>query len=88
MIYITEVSLSGGNQHHHITHVKWFNSENTQSGISSTAEMVTFIEKGNKVQVKVGPFVVDVKVVVAYPKYLRTHQDGTETDNLLNLPRF
>ena len=50
--------------------------------------MVDWIEKGGVAKVTDGRNTVDVGVVNATPKYIRTHADGKPTDNLLYLPRY
>jgi hypothetical protein len=78
--------MVGGVGHEHIGNVKWVNG--TSSGESTRAQMVKIIEDGNKVFVSDGQNPVDVGVVKADPKYIRTYADGKWTDNLLALPRY
>lgn len=86
MIYITAVHMEGGREHEHIARVKWRNSQNSNTDETSRQEMVTFIGKGNPVQVTHGGRTANVGIYREI--YLRTHADNTWTDNLLALPRF
>jgi pyruvate kinase len=87
---ITHVHLEGGNQHEHITAVKWRQDVGGNTGQSSKSQMVKYIEDGNNVYVSDGQTRATVGVVK--PKYgepyLRTYADGKWTNNLLALPRF
>jgi len=83
--FITEVHMEGGSEHEHIARVRW---KNSQTGESTKQQMVEFIEKGNSVKVEDGRNTVDVGVVNATPKYIRTYADGKWSNNLLALPRF
>lgn len=84
--YITQVHLEGGARPEHITDVWW--SEGGVSGTATRAEMVEWIRNGGEARVRAAPVDVRVEVVRANPPYLRTSGNGTETDNLLALPRF
>lgn len=89
MVYITKVHMSGGEKHEHIAKMKWRNPETGKEDESTRQEMVDFIEKKNgSAKVKDGSKDVDVLVVDASPKYVRTRADGKWTDNLLALPRY
>ena len=88
MTRITDVHLEDGTDHEHIAEVKWINSATGQCGSSTTQQVVVFIEQGNRVVVGTGSDQVDVGVVSAKPKYVRTHADGKWTNNLLALPRY
>lgn len=88
MLYITHVRLSGGNQHEHITDVKWRNSQDGNVGQSTRAQMVEWLQAGNHAYVTDGTRTVEVGVVKTTPPYIRTYADGQWTDNLLALPRF
>ena len=89
MVYITHIRTASGNSNEHITHVRWLQPDNNQVGESSIPTMVDWIDhKGGIAKVKEGNRIVDVGVVHADPPYLRTHADGTWTNNLLALPRF
>lgn len=88
-VEITAVHMSGGDKHEHIANVKWTNQQTSKTGDSTRAAMVDWIEnqKGQAV-VTDGKNTVNVGVVDATPKYLRTYADGVWTDNLLALPRY
>jgi catechol-2,3-dioxygenase len=88
-VEITAVHMSGGDKHEHIADVKWTNKQTSDRGESTRAVMVDWIEnqKGQAV-VTNGKNTVNVGVVDATPKYLRTYADGIWTDNLLALPRY
>lgn len=88
--YITGVHLLGGNQHEHISSVRWLNTVDGVSNVSTVAAMVEWIDWGNASFVGGSDGRVSVGVVrpAGRPAYLRTHADGQWTDNLLALPRF
>jgi hypothetical protein len=86
MVYIIAVHLEGGDQHEHITHVKWQDGATVRT--CSRAEMIKWIYQGNKAFVTDGVRTVEVLVVDASPPYLRTFADGRWTNNLIALPRF
>lgn len=89
MIYINQVRLSGGTVHQHIVEVGWRDAADGETGISTTATVIDWIDnKGGAAKVTSGEQSVDVGVVHAERPYLRTHADGEWTDNLLALPRF
>lgn len=90
MVYITHIRLSTtGNQHEHITDVKWRNPSNGNTGQSTRQEMVDWIDKGNIAHVKDSSGNdINVGVVRATPPFLRTYADGVWSDNLLALPSF
>ena len=89
-VYVAAIRLSGGTQHEHITNFLWVMENTYQSGVSSTANMVTYVEQGNSVKVSDGVNRVQAYVVrpQGRPAYLQTQADGKWTDNLLALPRF
>lgn len=88
-VFITEVHMSGGTRHEHIAEVKWRNNANGESGKSTRAVMVDWIDnKKGEAKVTDGRNTVSVGVVRENPPYLRTHADGKWTDNLLALPRY
>lgn len=86
---ITHIHLQGGNEHEHITAVKW-KQDAGSTGESTKSQMVKFIQDGNSVYVTDGTTRVSVGVVKPQygEPYLRTHADGKWTNNLLALPRF
>jgi hypothetical protein len=89
MVRITSCHLVGGTLHEHIASVRWVNPADKETGQSSRTEMVSWIENTNgRAIVGEGPNQVDVGVVDATPKYIRTHADGKWTNNLLSLPRY
>jgi hypothetical protein len=67
--------------------MNWRNPSTGETGQTSRQGMVEWIEGGGDARVQATP---DVQVVVvdARPKYVRTVANNTYTDNLLNLPRF
>ena len=87
-VYVTKRHMEGGTNHQHIARVTWENRENGKTGDSSRAEMVKWIDEGGDARVASGPSYVQVGVVNATPKYLRTHANGKWTDNLLALPTY
>ena len=90
-IKITQIKLSGGHGHEHITHLWYVDQVNQKPGDDSRAGIVAWIENdGGKA------FVLDnygnrADVYVRTPtygaKYLQTRADGVWTDNLLALPK-
>lgn len=89
MVYITQIHLSGGTRHEHISEVCWLNPDTGAEDRSSRETMVDWISnKKGVAKVKSHPTDVDVIVVAAHPPYLRTVANGWETDNLLSLPRY
>ena len=91
MVYITHIRLSDtGSRHEHITEVLWENPSSADTGQSTKATMVDWIEeKGGDARVRDGNgHDVKVGVVKATSPYIRTYADGVWTDNLLALPRF
>lgn len=89
MIYITHVRMGNGNQHEHITNVKWFDPATEKQDQSTRDSVVQWILNQNgDARVKSGNAEAQVHVVNANPPYLRTKADGIWTDNLLALPRF
>jgi len=80
--------MSGGQNHEHISEVRWKNPETGESNTSTRQQMVEWINKGGRALVTDGARVVEVRVVDADPPYIRTWADGVWTDNLLALPRY
>lgn len=90
-IEVTAIHLEGGAQHEHIASVRWRQDGTGDTGQSSRAEMVGFIEtKKGTVYVSDGASRATVGVVVPShgAKYLRTYADGNWTNNLLSLPKY
>jgi len=89
MVYIEAVHMSGGTGHQHISHVRWRNPSTGESQSCTREVMIDWIQNKNGVaKVTDGRSTVQVMVVHSYPPYLRTHRDGTPTDNLLYLPKY
>ena len=88
MVYITAIHMSGGKEHEHIAEVRWRNPENAETGASSRAVMVEWIDGGGSAKVSDGQTTVEVRVVRGPPAYLRTYANGRWSDNLLALPRY
>ena len=89
MVFITAVHMESGTRHEHIASVKWRNPGDGKTGESTRETMVDWIRKEKGVaKVTDGLNQVVVGVVEVHPPYLRTHADGTWTDNLLALPRY
>lgn len=86
MVRIIAIRLVGGNQHEHISMVRW--QSDTGTGDSTREGMITYINGGNKAYVTDGVNKAYVGVVNAIPPYIRTYADGKWSDNLLALPRF
>jgi hypothetical protein len=88
VVYIYAVHLSGGQQHEHITEVRWKNPDSGQSGTTTRTDMVRWVENGGVAYVCGGHHLARVRVVRGTPSYLRTVADDVWTNNLLALPRF
>lgn len=89
MIYITGRHMVGGQFHQHIAEVRWINPATDATGQNSRETMVDWIKnKGGQAFVSDGPHQVAVGVVEVTPPYIRTHEDGVWTDNLLALPAY
>jgi hypothetical protein len=89
VVYVEQVHMAGGTGHEHIAEVRWRDPADNQTGRSSRADMVTYINNGNVAKVKDSSGnEIRVGVVNANPPYIRTYADGTPTDNLLYLPRY
>lgn len=87
MIVIRRIRmLANGRGHEHIAAVEY--EQDGQLKTCTVAQVVSYLETGGKAKVIVGSNSVDVLVVNATPKHIRTAADGKWTDNLLALPRF
>jgi Protein of unknown function (DUF3892) len=90
MIEITAVRLEGGSAHEHIAEVLWEGA--SSSGRASIQALVDWLRAGTENQAGVvnetGRAPVRVVTAINAPAYVRTHADGTWTDDLLALPRF
>lgn len=86
-----------------ITHVRFTGTTKTHQAIErfysvedgtgnkydkDKATMVAWLDKGIQAYVASGASRVAVGVVRDNPPYLRTHANGTPTDNLLSLPTY
>jgi hypothetical protein len=89
VVDITARHMEGGQGHEHIASVRWINPETNDTGETSRAGMVDWIQnKNGKAYVVSGGYRVAVGVVNAAVPYIRTYADGVWTDNLLALPTF
>lgn len=92
MIAIHAVRMNGGSGHAHIAAVRWRNPDTDQTGESTTADVVRWLEaepETNRAYVcGRGGHLARVGIVNAKPPYLRAFADDVWTDNLLALPRF
>jgi hypothetical protein len=88
-IYITHRHMVGGQTLQHIERVKWTQPGTGKTGDSARAEIVKWIDDGNKARVRDrdGSEVL-VHVVRVNPPYLRTNPNNESTDNLLSLPQY
>lgn len=90
-IRITHIRLSGTPPtHQRITHLKWVNTSDGETGSNTKAAIVDWIDENGTAYVGTGSAQVRVGVVRpdgATP-YLRTYADQTWTNNLLELPTF
>lgn len=86
-MYILEVEMAGGSTHQHIARLRWVDGD--EDKWATRQQMVDFlsdeshhayVHDGNNGRVEV------LAVLRANPPYVRTHKDGTPTDNLLYLP--
>lgn len=89
MLMIEAVHLERGTTLQHISSFRWRNTSTDNTGETSRAGMVDWIEnKNGKAYVANGTQAVQVTVVHSDPPYLRSQPDETTNDNLLSLPRF
>jgi hypothetical protein len=92
MIEITAISFDGGAGHEHISSLRWRNTQSGATGQSTREAIVAWLEESKANQAVVANSGTWVYVGVVRPTssspYLRTHADGSWTDNLLALPRF
>jgi hypothetical protein len=90
-VKITCINKDNGDHydpHEAITHLGWINESNGNTGKSTRAEMVKFLEDGNNAYTKDNAGNVAylvVRVSRSGNKYVKTVADGKETDNLLYL---
>lgn len=89
MVRITACHMTGGEGHEHIASVRWIDPADSKTGESSRAQMVEFLEtRTGRAVVGEGVQQVEVGVVDASPKHIRTYADKKWTNNLLALPRY
>jgi hypothetical protein len=89
VVQVTHIRQAGGNKHEHITTVQWYSPSSGDVNTSTTATMVAWLRnKTNRAYVCDGKRIVEIGVVEATPPYIRTHADGSWTDNLLALPKI
>ena len=93
MRYIRKVRVaSPGTRNEHITHVQY--SENAYGALTTAARetVVSSIENGQTYRshndATGAEAAVAVRISTTRQKYIATVADGTETNNLLALPRF
>lgn len=79
----TAVDLAGGSGHKHITGARWLDSDGSTSHRMSLQGWIDWLMKGYKACVADVGGPVEVRVVDANPRYVRTLKDKTWTDNLL-----
>jgi hypothetical protein len=92
MLAITAVRIASGGSHSaHISRIKWLQVQDGRAGDLSSQEMITFMREHPETPVVVGGSDGWASVEVVQSTgglYPRSHRDNTETDNLLQLPRF
>ena len=90
MIRITAVRMIFGSDPllDQIERLRWVSMNSSQTGENTLAEMVAFIEAGEKIIITDGPFKIPVEVKSAKVPYLHTVWNGEETEHLLDLPGF
>jgi hypothetical protein len=90
VLAVTAIHTSGNVVHDKIAEVAWLDTSTGQSGKSSVANMVEFLDKGNTAVVGGPERWVSIGVVrpAGRAPYLRTYADGDWTDNLLFLPKY
>jgi hypothetical protein len=88
MVFVTHIHLVGGERHDHIDRVRWRDPQTGQTGESTRAEMIEWIDRGGEARVTDGRRSIRVGVVRAHPPYIRTYADQVWSDNLLALPRY
>ena len=90
MIYIYAVRTSGGEEHEHITAVRWRSPDNGRAGEATREEVVDWVSRRGWAVYARGDdaHIARVWAVDASPLHLRTYDNGIWTDNLLALPRY
>lgn len=90
-VKITCINKDNGDhydKHEGITHLGWLNESTNKSGKCTRAEMIKFLEDGNRAYTKdnLGNIAyLVVRMSSAGNKYVKTVADGKYTDNLLYL---
>jgi len=90
-IRITHIRLSGARKlHEAITDYRWVNPSDGNTGSSSKAKLVAWMDDDGKAHVGSGAARAEVGVVRPDNgrPYLRTYADGKWNNNLLSLPEF
>lgn len=71
-----------------ISHYKWVNEQDNNTGITDRPTMVAWVERGNRAYVSSYEGTVDCYVnQKGSTKFLQTDADSRSSNNLLNLPR-
>lgn len=71
-----------------ISHYKWVNEQDSNTGITTRPTMVAWVERGNRAYVSSYEGTVDCYVnQKGSTKFLQTDADSRSSNNLLNLPR-
>lgn len=83
--------MSGGNEHEHISHLRWVQDGTGSQGINTIAEMIAYVDKQGNQSVyctdKYGGSLAYVQIAThGSLRYLRTVADNRWTNNLLELP--
>lgn len=88
-VYITAVHMPHGAGYEHIELVQWQSPGTLETGQSSQEAIAAWIQAGGNLWVR-DPAGKDVRVGVVSEEspYIRTHADGSWTDDLLLLPRY
>jgi hypothetical protein len=88
VIEITAVRLEGGTTHEHITDVQWATA--SAAGQMGRQPLIDWLNAGGDAIAAHEDEHVPLLVVEPSDRapYVRTHADGTWTNDLLGLPRF
>jgi hypothetical protein len=87
-VYVTAIRPASTRTHEGITEIRWLDSRNSTSKTMSVPAAIAWLRKGNTLRVAGTDRYSDVQIVEASPPYLRTVADDTDSDNLLQLPRY
>ena len=86
--YINAIRMSqGGYAHEHIAAVQYA-AQGGNASLATEAMIAKLRHSTNHAKVLDGSREVEVGIVEVAKPYLRTHANGSYTDNLLSLPRF